>query len=55
MIRGKVSQARLEAYAAYYNDVRPHLALAKDAPLSSSGPTLSSADFITNTVGPSFQ
>ena len=24
----------LAAYAAYYNDVRPHLALAKDAPLS---------------------
>jgi Integrase core domain len=24
----------LAAYAAYYNDVRPHLALARDAPLS---------------------
>ena len=23
----------LEPYAAYYNDVRPHLSLAKDAPL----------------------
>jgi hypothetical protein len=29
----------LEAYAAYYNHVRPHLALAKDAP-GSSGPTV---------------
>ncbi|MBL6651741.1 MAG: transposase [Reyranella sp.] len=24
----------LEGYAAYYNNVRPHLALAKDAPLA---------------------
>ena len=51
----------LEAYAAYYNYVRPHLALAKDAPLvrPSSGLVRSlkdpsSADFITNTVGHSY-
>jgi transposase InsO family protein len=47
----------LQAYVGYYNDVRPHLALGKDAPVSRSfqriGRVLqdpSWADFITNIV-----
>ena len=52
----------LQAYAAYYNHIRPHLALAKDTPLgrpvewsARSQPNLSSAAFITNTAGSSFR
>jgi transposase InsO family protein len=48
----------LKAYAGYYNQVRTHLALAKDAPqprpvqrLGEVVPGRSSARFITNTVG----
>jgi len=48
----------LRAYARYYNDIRTHWSLAKDAPIArpiqpigSIGQTPSLADFITTTFG----
>ena len=48
----------VSAYAAYYNQTRPHRSLRKDAPLhepfnksAASSPSQSLVDYITNTSG----